>query len=57
MEELIAIIRELIQAVHAGEKRQEVLDKLDSLSKDITAYKSSDIRSSSGLKGTKSGDS
>lgn len=57
MEELIAIVRELVQAVHAGEKRQEVLDTLDGLLKDITAYKSSDTRSSSKLKGTTVGDS
>lgn len=57
MEELIAIVRELAQAVHAGVKRQEVLDVLDSLLKDITAYKSSDTRSTGGLKAAKSGDS
>lgn len=57
MEDLIAIVRELVQAVHAGEKRQEVLDVLDRLLKDITAYKSSDTRSTSGLKAVKSGDS
>lgn len=53
MEELIAIVRELIQAVHVGEKRQETLNVLDNLLKDITSYKSSDVRSTANLKAAK----
>lgn len=56
MEELITIIRELVTAVHSGARRQEVLDTLDNLLKEVTTV-AGDTQSTGKQKVVKSGDS
>lgn len=57
MEELIVIIRGLVQAVHSGDLRQETLDALDNLLKEITTVAPADTQSTGKRKAVTSGDS